>query len=336
MARNHSDDYIYAVSRIRAIEKYLLDETKLQRMLEAKTAQEAIKVLEESGYGAENEVYSAEDYELLLKNEQKQLYSLINELMPQSEISKLFLTANDYHNVKVMLKAEFQGLEDYKDLLYQCSNFELLKLEAIVRDRRLSYLPEIMAHAVQEAIDAFNKSGNPQVIDTILDRAQYKAMKELASQTQSEFVINFIDILLDLTNIKIFLRIKKLGRSWDYLKNILVEAGTLDNDVFIKNLEGSWDNFIEAMRYTKYGKLIEKSLEQYKKTGSFTKFEKLLDNYIMKYVAGAKYISFGIEPIVAYIQAKETEIKNARIIMVGKLNNISNEIIKERLRKSYV
>jgi len=34
--------------------------------------------------------------------------------------------------------------------------------------------------------------------------------------------------------------------------------------------------------------------------------------------------------------AKETEIKNARIIMVGKINNISNDVIRERLRESYV
>ena len=43
-----------------------------------------------------------------------------------------------------------------------------------------------------------------------------------------------------------------------------------------------------------------------------------------------------MEPIVAYIYAKQTEIKNIRIILTGKLNNINSKTIKERLRESYV
>ena len=50
----------------------------------------------------------------------------------------------------------------------------------------------------------------------------------------------------------------------------------------------------------------------------------------------AKFIPFGGEPLLAYIYAKETEIKVVRIIMVGKLNNISPEVIRERLRDIYV
>ena len=50
----------------------------------------------------------------------------------------------------------------------------------------------------------------------------------------------------------------------------------------------------------------------------------------------AKFIPFGVEPLLAYIYAKETEIKVVRIIMVGKLNNISGEVIRERLRDIYV
>ena len=36
------------------------------------------------------------------------------------------------------------------------------------------------------------------------------------------------------------------------------------------------------------------------------------------------------------IYAKETEIKIIRIIMVGKLNNIPAEVVRERLRDIYV
>lgn len=50
----------------------------------------------------------------------------------------------------------------------------------------------------------------------------------------------------------------------------------------------------------------------------------------------SKYITFGPEPIFSYIVAKETEIKNLRIIMVSKTNGISPEAIRERVRDLYV
>jgi len=43
-----------------------------------------------------------------------------------------------------------------------------------------------------------------------------------------------------------------------------------------------------------------------------------------------------MEPMVAYIYARETEVKTVRIIMSGKINGIEADIIKERLRDAYV
>jgi V/A-type H+-transporting ATPase subunit C len=50
----------------------------------------------------------------------------------------------------------------------------------------------------------------------------------------------------------------------------------------------------------------------------------------------AKYISFGIEPIAGFIFAKETELRNLRIIITSKLAKLGQQTIKERLRETYV
>ncbi|MFR2550514.1 V-type ATPase subunit [Clostridioides difficile] len=39
---------------------------------------------------------------------------------------------------------------------------------------------------------------------------------------------------------------------------------------------------------------------------------------------------------MAYLYAKESEIKTIRIILTSKLNNIDADTIKERLRDAYV
>ena len=77
-------------------------------------------------------------------------------------------------------------------------------------------------------------------------------------------------------------------------------------------------------------------MEGFKESNSASLLEKISDNYIMDLMKGAKLVTFGPDRLLAYIYAKETEIKIIRIIMVGKLNNITGEVIRERLRESYV
>ena len=96
------------------------------------------------------------------------------------------------------------------------------------------------------------------------------------------------------------------------------------------------ENISNKLAFTNYGEMIKLGIEDFTKSGSVNELERLVDNYIMNMMKEAKYIPFGVEPLLAYIYAKETEIKIVRIIMVGKLNNISGEVIRERLRDIYV
>ena len=50
----------------------------------------------------------------------------------------------------------------------------------------------------------------------------------------------------------------------------------------------------------------------------------------------SKYVVFGPEPLFTYLVAKEREINAVRMIMVSKINNISSDKIRERLRETYV
>ena len=101
-------------------------------------------------------------------------------------------------------------------------------------------------------------------------------------------------------------------------------------------LNDSVENITSKLAFTDYAEFIRVGIEYYTKTDSVSMLEKLIDNYIMNMMRDAKIIPFGVEPVIAYIYAKETEIKIIRIIMVGKLNNIAAEVIRERLRDIYV
>lgn len=59
---------------------------------------------------------------------------------------------------------------------------------------------------------------NPQIIDLILDRAHFIQMKEIANASGSDFLKDLVVIMIDICNLKIFLRLKNLKKTWDFLK----------------------------------------------------------------------------------------------------------------------
>ncbi len=67
---------------------------------------------------------------------------------------------------------------------------------------------------------------------------------------------------------------------------------------------------------------------------SIGEFEKASDNMVTAYMNGAAGVTFGIEPLIAYMHRKQLEIQTVRIILSAKLNNLGEERIRARIRQS--
>jgi V/A-type H+-transporting ATPase subunit C len=67
-----------------------------------------------------------------------------------------------------------------------------------------------------------------------------------------------------------------------------------------------------------------------------TQFEKLCDDGVAGYMAVAQTVSFGEEPLLAYMSAHETEFINLRILLMGRITGLSNDLIRSRLRTMYI
>jgi V/A-type H+-transporting ATPase subunit C len=332
---SYDTEYAYAVARIQVIENKLLNKDSLYRMVDARTIDEAVKMLQESGYSfkssSNNDPYEIEES---LKLEYKRLYDLMAEIAPEPEVFKIFRLKNDYHNLKVIIKSEYKGYAQ-DELLLDTSTIPYSELKLMVRDRKLDDMSEEMRNAVLDCVETFNKTSDPQVIDLILDRAAAIEAINIARASKKRFIIELNKIIIDLTNISSFLRVRLMGKTGDFLGNVLLPGGKVNQDLLLENLEKGINGLMEVLASTEYEKLLISSAESYEK-GIMSTYEKLSDNYILDFVKKHKYSVFDVEPLVGYLFAKENEIRNVRIIMTGKINNIPGEIIKERLRETYV
>jgi V/A-type H+-transporting ATPase subunit C len=335
--------FAYAIGRIRAIEKRLLDKGKFDRMIESKTPEEAIKVVAEAGY-AESSSFSGNivDYEIVLKEEERKLFSLLKEISSQSEVFDIFMLKNDYHNIKVILKSEFLEIE-VDDSLLNTGIIPVSQLRVIITDRDFDKLSQFlkdssehMKNSIEEVIDTFSRTKDPRQIDLILDRYYFNHILELSEKNGFSYVEDLVKIIIDTTNIKTYLRVRNLNMTLELLEKSLIPGGTISNTVFLENYEKSPETLLQATKHTKYYNLFSECINSYILKGSFARLEKLLDDYVINFVKKSKFKTLGIEPLIGYLVGKENEIKNLRIVMVGKINNISNNIIRERLRETYV
>jgi len=77
-------------------------------------------------------------------------------------------------------------------------------------------------------------------------------------------------------------------------------------------------------------------VREWQEKGAITRLEKLSDDFITEYLRQSKRMPFGLDPLVGYLYAKEIEVKNIRLILVGKINGLPVEDIRERLRNVYI
>lgn len=328
--------YIQAVSRIRVLETKLLDKARIDRLINSSSGNEAFKILQETEYGMlMSNLKRSEEYEVILSEELKRLYALMYEVSPEASVVDIMSIRYDYHNLKVLLKAKFLNINlDHLLVPVGIVNTEILK--KCIWDNDYRDLNKYMREACEIIENAFKAQDDPQKIDIVVDSFMYKDMVSKSSNLDNKFVIDYIKINIDLINIKTMLRVKKQKKDREFLKEVLICGGKIDIDVFVNYLNDSVENFANKLSYTDYYNILKLGIEEYSKNGKLNLFEKLSDNFIMNYVKNSKYISFGPEPLMTFIFAKETEIKAIRIIMVGKLNNVSPEVIRERLRDIYV
>ncbi len=329
-------DYAYATARIKVMEKHMIGSNRIERMIDAKTPADALKVLYDAGYGnSQVELADICDYEILLKEEISKVYTLLKEISPENEPVDVFLQRNDYHNAKVIIKGEYSG-QDYEKILLEPSLIDKKKLIEMIREHEISDMPCIMRNAVEECIDDLNRTGDPQIVDILLDKAMYGQMVEFCRIYKSDFLKRLIAVMIDLANIRMFLRIREMKKNSDYLKKTFIAGGNLDNKRFIKNYDEPVEKTIEEIKYTKYGKVFEEGVSSFIHTNSLSEIERLFDNFMIEHIKKYRYVSVGLEPLVCYLIAKENEIRNIRIIMSGKKGDIPDDVIRRRLRDSYV
>lgn len=332
MKQKKDIDYIFLSTRVKAMERGLLTKERIEQMLDAHTNEDAAKVLSECGYPEMSEVTSSE-LDRVLSEQQKKLMADLGSSAPNKYIVEVFKLRYDYHNAKVLVKAEALNSEQ-DQLLMGGGRYDRQRLADDYRREDLTACSDPFRRGVARAREILGSTGDPQQADFILDRAYFEELTALAKESGSPFLEGYAALCIDVANLRAAVRAARLNKGVDFLNQVLVPGGT----VSVRNLAAARGEELGTLFHS--SRLAAAAAEGGAKaapgSGSLTDFERLCDDAVMDYFSDGRRIPFGPEPIMGYLYARETEATIIRIIMAGRMAGLDRETIRQRLRRTYV
>lgn len=321
-------DYLYLTSALRAKEPKMLTKERMERMLDAPSFDDAAKMLMDCGY-ADMSGMTASGVEKTLSSHRTEAFEEIRALIPESSIVDAFCLKYDYHNAKVLIKAESANV-DGKYLLSDSGMVPIDTLIEAYHAEDYDALPKILAAALEEARSVIKRTENAQLADFILDKAYFEELKALSETLYSPFLRDYVNLAIDGANLRATVRTMRMGRDIDFLRGALVNGGNVNAEQ-LAEAAYSDEGFVSLFAQSPYREAAELGVEA-AKGGRLTEFERKSDNVLIGYFGEAKYTSFGAQPVIAYIGELENEITAARMILSGKLSGVKPSLIRERLR----
>lgn len=346
----NSTQFSYSAARVRALEPMLLDMTDVERMLGAKDGKEAYKILNDTAYSTHvGDIDKIEDFQDVIDAGLVDAKGVLDRIVPDPRILDLIFLPFDYHNIKTLLKGQLRekGQEEIREQLLPLGRVPLDAMEAFFYEKDHEFLPlpegytEYIKMNIAHAKKLYKKDADPRLIDLLLDRNLYELLNQIADDINNPFVKRFVQKWIDLTNIKGFLRMKLLKAESYFMENNLLDemfipGGLLPTYKYKEAIETDISGLANVFKGSDYDEVVAKGIEAYEKFKSFLYLEKYAEEMLVNFARSSRYIPVGPEAVLAYFFAKQNNARIIRMIMIGKLRGISEEMLRERLHKLYV
>lgn len=339
----------YAAARVRSLEPKLLDMTEVERMLGAKTVKEAYKILNDLDYAAHiGDIENVEDFQQVIDAGLQDAKEVLEKIVPDPRILDILFLPYDFHNIKTILKGQLRNKsqEEIRQQLVSLGRVPIEAMETFFYEKDHGFLPlpqnytDTIKMNIAHARAMYEKNQDPRLVDLALDRNLYELLGQISNDTGNTFVKQFVQKCIDTTNIKGFLRIKLLKQEAYFTENNLLDeiftpGGTLPPYKYKDAFDTDPNALGGAFKGTDYEDIIIKGLEAYEKFKSFLYLEKYVEEYLINFARSSRYSAVGPEAVVAYFFAKQNNARIIRMIMVGQLRGIPQDMLRDRLHKLY-
>ncbi len=321
-----SEMYTYAVARIRALEVSLFSNAVIEQLIACQSYEQCIQFLAERGWGDND---TSADAERMLKREEEKIWQVMKELSIDMKKFDVLSYPKLFHNLKAAIK-EVCTEDTGRDIYYEDAAVPGKEMLEIIREKDFGRLPGIMSSVAAEAYDTLLHTHDGQLCDIMIDRAALDAIYKAGMEAEDKIIRDYAESAVAVADIKIAVRSQKTAKTIEFMKRAMAECKSISVDQLSRAALNGPEAIRDYLAGTEYAGGAEALAE------SPSAFERWCDNRIIQTISPQKYESFTIGPVVAYVLARQNEIKTVRIILSGKRSELPDDSIRERVREMYV
>lgn len=317
-------EYIYAVARIRSREGGLLNAAFLDSLLAAPDEAACLHLLAEHGWGE-----AGQTAEEIFRGEEKKTWALMAELTQDLSVFDVFRLEADYHNLKAAVK-DSAAAQKHAGIWRSGGTVDPQLFARAVASRDYSALPAPMQEIAAHAADVFLQTRDGQMCDVLIDRAALEAIGSAGRASGEPLLALYGELTVAAADIKTAVRAQRTGRDEKFLALALADCETLDTRSLAAAAAAGFEEICAYLRTTRYADAVAQLRR------SPAAFERWCDNLLIRAIRPQTRVYEGLGPLAAYLLARQSEIRTARIILSGKSCGLPADEIRERVRETYV
>jgi V/A-type H+-transporting ATPase subunit C len=342
-------NYAYACTRVKAKKRFLLSRDTYARLL-VMDVHELGRFLGETQYREEMAQYAskysgANLVEVAVTRNLASTYSSILAFTTGHlrEMVGDYLKRWDAFNVKTILRGKVTKVKDEEiaDTLVPAGAYSEAYLKSIIQMQSIQEIMDVLSREpslgitpelLREVVDTERLA---QLEDHLDKKLYYDLLKVVEpTNTPDKLLRDFIRREIDVTNLKVLLKLKAERTPEDKIAKYLIPGGMEFNIDRLRGLaqaEGLAPIVEELERSSMYDD-IKVALEQFKADRKLSEITIALDKALVG--TSEKFAHFyplSVLPIVNYMTRKKVEVDNIRIIARGKESRLSTKVIENLL-----
>lgn len=326
----------YLSGLLRSERVHALTQNQIISFAESNDVESLMKSLEDTSYGQLFQGHALKEFSQIFNNFYHQKLEQIKNLVPDHTITNIYALKTDLNNLKICYKAyKTNKLVDWEQLS-EDGTISPETMFAIVEQGLFNTLPSFVGKVLVELESS--SQYNPRHADFLIDKAYYVyRLQILEEASKKDFeaykgLFDFYKKETDCENIKNFFRAFKMGLDKQQIQDIIIPGGYISQEFFVDQSNISNEDAADLILNTVYAEFLADGIEYWSETKSCTLLEKQIDEYLMQLVENFSYVISGPAVVEESLRRLASELKNLKLIIIGKLNNMSTEEIKGRVR----
>ena len=342
-------NYAYACARVKARKKFLLSRDIYSRLL-VMDVYEIGRFLGETQYRDEMTYYAsrysgADLVEVAVTRNLAETYSDILSFTTGRLRGMVgnYLRRWDTFNVKTILRGKVSGaeIEEVIDTIVPAGAFSEAYLKSLITmESTRAVVEELSKHPSLRITPEIERDvvegGKLAAFEDHLDMMMYSDLLDVIEPTSNATVLlrDFIRREIDVTNLKLLLKLKAEDLSEDKIQKYLIPGGMEFKIERLRGMaqSGGVEQILEELEKSSMYDIIKPSIDQFKEDRKLSGLTIALDKALIRTAEKfGRFYPLSVLPVIDYMIRKKIEVDNIRIIARGKERHLSNEVIESLL-----